>query len=314
MAKITRREFLQQTLATGLWTFGLGSLSLIKAEKKSLYPSPSVSNKQLKNRLVVTEGDNPKRMALAAVAALGGMERFVSTGQTVVVKPNIGWDRRPEQAANTNPQVVASVVEMCLAAGAKKVKVFDRTCNEKHLCYKNSGIAQAAKEAGAEVKFVENNDFIQVEVPKGKALKKCLVHKDILTADVIINLPIAKHHSSTMLSLGMKNLMGLVGGNRGFWHLNLDRYIADFNTFVPIDLTIMDAYRILIDHGPSGGRLEDVKLTKQIIAGIDRVAVDAYSSTLFNLRPEEIDYIRYGYELGLGEIDLKRIKIERIRT
>ncbi|MFH0930331.1 MAG: DUF362 domain-containing protein, partial [Candidatus Zixiibacteriota bacterium] len=246
-----------------------------------------------------------------AIDLLGGMKNFVSTGDIVVVKPNIGWDRRPEQAANTNPEVVSEVVKMCLEAGAKKVKVFDRSCNTAQRCYESSGIKKAASEAGAEVSYVINAGFKETKFPKGVHLKSWQVYRPALECDLLINLPIAKHHGLSRLTLGMKNLMGLMGGDRGMIHQDIDEKLADFANFINPGLNILDAYRILTDNGPQGGNPRDVKLTKTIIAGRKIASVDAYGTTLFNLKPVDLSCIVLGNKFGLGELDLNKLKIEK---
>jgi uncharacterized protein (DUF362 family) len=308
---MNRREFLQTVGAVGLWMWGWDEfISWFRRKKEACRLKRKRSN-QLKEGLVVAEGDDPYILTKKAIEVLGGIECLVKKGDVAVVKPNMAWDRVPECAANTNPDVVRAVVELCVAVGAK-VKVFDRTCSNKYRAYKNSGIAEAAESAGAEVKFVDEGRFFEVEILQGRVLKRWSVYGDALDADVLINIPIAKHHSSAKLSLGMKNLMGIIGGNRGLWHINLHQYIADFSTLKLADLTILDAFRILTRHGPSGGNLKDVEMRNQIIAGSDPVAVDAYGATLFGLKPEDIDYIRYAHQLGVGEMDLAKIDIKEI--
>jgi uncharacterized protein (DUF362 family) len=253
-------------------------------------------------------------MTRRAVAELGGMGRFVKAGDMVVVKPNISWDRVPEQGATTNPEVVAEVVRLCVEAGAKKVKVFDFTLNEPRRCYKRTGIQQAAEAAGAEVSFVLDRKFKTASIPGGEALKSWELYEDVLEADRLINVPAAKHHSvpEAGVSLGMKNLMGVIGGNRGQFHRNFAPKIADLSLRVRPDLVILDAYRVLLRNGPSGGNLADVSVRKTLIAGADPVAVDAYGATLFKLRPENLPFLVQAKSRGLGENDLKKVAIKTV--
>ena len=191
-------------------------------------------------------------MVRKTIELLGGMKNFVSTGDVVVVKPNIGWDRKPELAANTNPEVVSEVIKMCLEAGAKKVKVFDRTCNDERRCYVNSGIAGALKGMkNVELKYIENERFRKVAI-NGKALSEWELYGEALSADVFINVPVAKHHSLTKLTLGLKNVMGVMGGNRGSIHKNIDNALADVNSVLKSHLVVVDATRVLTAHGPQG--------------------------------------------------------------
>jgi len=308
---ISRREFLK---TLGIVGIGFSCVQIpgctIKEKPKGIRLKKSTS---LEEGLVIVEGYDPKIMVKKAIAQLGGMSKCVSKGDVVVIKPNIAWDRIPEQAANTNPQIVAALVELCLQAQASQVKVFDRTCNEPRRCYERSGILEAARKAGAIVTFVDERRFRNLPIPKGTVLKSWPVYEDVLDADVLINVPIAKHHTISKLTLGMKNLMGIIGGNRGVWHQDIHHYLAEFNSAINVHLTVLDAFRILTSHGPQGGTSKDVKFVGQIVASTDRVAVDAYAATLFGLKPEDIGYINYAHQLGIGELNLDRVKIKFLK-
>jgi uncharacterized protein (DUF362 family) len=259
--------------------------------------------------VAVVEGTDYPAITRKAINALGGMKRFVKQGDVVVVKPNMGWDRSTELAANTHPLVVRAVVEECLAAGAKKVKVFDYTCNDARRCYVNSGIEGALKGMkNVECKQIEPERFKKVAL-NGQFLKEWELYDEALSADVYINVPIAKHHGLSKLTLGLKNVMGIMGGNRGYIHRNLDVALADVNSRVKTHLTIIDATRILTAHGPQGGDVADVKVLNKVIASTDTVAADAYATTLFGLKPADIPVTVAAFKRGLGEMDLKKIKI-----
>lgn len=259
--------------------------------------------------VAIAEDRNFERGTLAAVNALGGMKRFVKPGDVVVVKPNIGWDRRPEQAATTHPQVVRTVAAEALRAGARKVKVFDRTCNDPRRCYASSGIEAALKGMkGVDVKHMEDERFRKVTL-NGRTLREWELYDEALSADVFINVPIAKHHGLTGLTLGLKNIMGVMGGNRGFIHRSIDEALADINAVLKSRLTIIDATRILTANGPQGGNPRDVKVLNKVIASSDIVAADAYATTLFGLKPEDISTTVAAYRRGLGEMNLSRIRL-----
>jgi uncharacterized protein (DUF362 family) len=230
------------------------------------------------------------------------MKRFVSKGDKVVVKPNIGWDRRPEQGANTNPLVVAEVVRQCFDAGAADVQVFDYTCNAARRCYKNSGIEKAASEAGAKVSYVIDKFFRDVKIEDPLELKKWPFYKPALDADKYINVPVLKHHGLAAISVGLKNVMGVIGGKRGRIHEGFDRKIVDLNTVIRPDLTIVDATRVLRRNGPTGGSLADVDNVGQIIAGIDPVAVDTAAAKLFGAPIERLNCLAFAEQRGLGSV------------
>lgn len=260
--------------------------------------------------LAVIMGDSPALITQEAVSALGGMKRFVSKGDKVMVKPNIGWDRTPEQGACTNPEVVKTLVELCFDAGAKQVTVMDNPCNPAQRTYVRSGIAKAAKAAGAKTPF-PNKFKLKKLALNGEWFKEWDIYTDFTEVDKIINVPAAKTHSLSRITLGMKNWLGALGGNRNQLHQNLDYAMVDLARFFKPTLTVLDAYRLLIRNGPQGGRLSDVKVFKTIVAGVDYVAVDAMGATFFDIKPEELPYLQLSKERGMGEIDLEKLNIEK---
>lgn len=256
------------------------------------------------------QGESPAQITKEAISSLGGIQRFISRGDVVIVKPNIGWDRTPQQAACTNPEVVKTLVELCLGAGAKEVKVTDNPCNPARRTYARSGIATAAKEAGAKVLFPNPYRLKKISL-NGEWLKEWEVYTDFVEADKIINVPIAKTHSLSRLTMGMKNWLGALGGNRNQLHQKLDQVMIDLAAFFKPCLSVMDGYRILIRNGPQGGRLSDTQLFKTVVAGVDYVAVDAAGATFFDIQPQDLPYLQIANQKGLGEINLEKLKIEK---
>jgi uncharacterized protein (DUF362 family) len=257
-------------------------------------------------------GKNYHELVARVLEPLGGISAFVKTGDNVVIKPNMSWDRSPDQAANTHPLVVKAIVEQSLNAGAKKVMVFDRTCNEERRCYVNSGIQQAMetiKDKRLAYYHPDTRKFVPVDIERGKAVNRLEIYRDALDADTYINVPVAKHHSLIKLTLGMKNSMGVLGGNRGNMHQNLGQKLADLATVIRPKLTLIDATRILLRNGPQGGSLDDVKILDTLVASADPVACDAYATTLFNMQPDEIASTVAAYKMGLGEMHLDRMQI-----
>jgi len=302
-----RREFLAQVAAYTAGLTALPPVFRIVPQALAAESAPPV--------LSVAKGTDHEALAAKVLEPLGGIGAFVKKGQKVVIKPNIGWDKKPEQAANTNPALVKALVKLCLDAGASKVMVFDRTCQEERRCYATSGIQAAVnsiKDSRASCTFIDDRKYMNVKIEKGKGVKTWEFYKDALEADCYINVPIAKHHVLAKLTLGLKNIMGVIGGERGQIHQSLGQRIADLNTVLRPQLTILDATRILLRNGPSGGDLKDVKVLDTVIASADTVAVDAYSTTLFDLKPEDIDSTRAGRDLGLGEMDLAKVKIIKL--
>lgn len=298
---MNRREFIKLSAVMGLtFTDGLGKLvSSVEASERS--------------EIAVVQGASPAKITRTAIDAIGGIKRFISKGDIVVVKPNMAWDRVPEQAANTNPEVVATVVQLCLEAGAKKVKVFDRAVNDPRRCYVQSGIEDAAKAAGAEISHIDHRKFKDVDT-KGSSLKIWPIYTEVLEADKVINVPIAKHHGLARLTMAMKNWMGVMGGSRGGIHQKLDECIAELAAFIKPTLTVLDAVRILTANGPQGGNLADVKKTDTVIAGVDQVAVDSYGATLFGMKGSDLGYVRIAHQMGKGNMDISKMNIKKLKV
>lgn len=263
--------------------------------------------------LVAIKGGEPESMFNQAIQSLGGMKNFVKKNQTVVVKPNIGWDTIPERAANTNPKLIAEIVKQCYNAGAKKVYVFDHTCDSWQSCYSSSGIEKFAEAEGATM--VSGNSeryYHDVDIPNGKSLEDAKVHELILESDVFINVPILKSHGGAGLTISMKNLMGIVWDRR-YWHRNdLHQCIADFPTYRKPDLNIVDAYAVMKRNGPRGVSEADVVSMKSQLISADIVAADAAAAKLFGKEPNDLNYIRYADEMGIGKMDLSQLNINRI--
>ena len=259
-------------------------------------------------------GADPAELTRRAIAALGGIEQFVKPGANVIVKPNIcNAYHGPEYASTTNPDVIAAIVALCLGAGAKRVRVMDFPFGgSPQASYETSGIAAAVVAAGGEMETMNRLKFNKTAIPQGKILRSSNIYGDILDADTVINVPIAKTHGSATLTLGMKNLMGVIQDRNALHARGLHQCIADLNSAVKPQLTIVDAIRILAANGPTGGNLDDVKRMDTIIASADVVAADAYATGLFGMKPADVKYIKLGAEMGLGTMDLGSIRIEEI--
>lgn len=305
MSELDRRRFIRSAFRSALAVGTLGSLPLL-----DLLPAQAFA--AAAPELAMRKGENIPLLVDETLAALGGIGRFVKQGDKVVVKPNIGWDRTVEQGANTHPEVVKAVIEHCLEAGAAQVRVFDNTCNDPRRCYVQSGIQAAVKSlrsSRAEIEHMNPRAYQEIKIGPGRELRSWEFYRPAIEADRFINIPVAKDHSISRLTLGMKNIMGVIGGDRGRLHRRIDEAITDINLVVHSDLTIIDATRILIDNGPQGGRLSDVQWRNTLIASADIVAADSVAATLFGYRPEQIPTIAAGARRGLGVMDLKRIRL-----
>lgn len=303
-----RRDFFKKSVGAGI----AAGAALSFGRYNKLLGAPA---SHAKYDMVALMGGEPAAMFDLGIQELGGMGMFVTKGQKVLVKPNIGWDVVPELAANTNPDLVKRIIEHCFRAGAKEVYVFDHTCDNWINTYRNSGIERAAKAGGAKVVPANTENYYQeIEIPTAVKLKKAKVHELVLTTDVFINVPILKDHNSTRMTACLKNMMGVVW-DRGYWHANdLHQCIADYAMFEkkPV-LNVVDCYNVMVKHGPQGISKEDLVLMKSQILTTDWVAGDTAAARMLNLDPQQIDYIQIAYKMGLGTTNLDSLNIRRIK-
>jgi uncharacterized protein (DUF362 family) len=306
--KMTRRQFLKVTAAAA-------TLPLM-GDKLPFYGSFAHAGEE--SDLIIAKNGSPSQLLQAAMAPLGGMGRFVKKGQRVVIKANIAWARTPEQACTNNPDLLSALIKMCYDTGAKRVAVWDHTCDNYQFAFARSGLKEAAQKAGADIFSGHGrNVYQQVEVPKGKKLKTVEILREVLESDVFINFPIPKQHFATELTLGLKNLIGIVWDMEQLHKIDLHQCIADISTIRKPDLVVMDAIRILTTNGPKGpGKTEDIG---EVITSTDMVAADAYAVAFFKhprtgkpFKPEEIRFVKNAYDLGLGEIDLSKVRIKKV--
>ncbi len=300
--KLTRREFLKLTLSAGAALLANPFSTLLFAE----------DNKVKDPDMIGVRNGTAVEMFESGIKEFGGMSRFVKKDQTVVVKPNIGWARTPAEGANTQPELVAKIIEHAYKAGAKRVYVFDNTCNGWMECYKTSGIEKAARDANATVLAANKIETYKKAQINGKKLKEALVNQLYLEADVVINVPVLKHHGATTMTSALKNLMGVVWDRR-FYHRNgLHECIAEFAGFRKPDLTIIDAYQVMRRNGPRGISKADVALQRMQIIGTDMVALDTAAAKILEIDPLKINYIPMAEKLGIGSMNLDKMAIKRI--
>jgi len=317
-ANTDRRGALIRILQLGGLSAGAagGALWLRSRDRVAEQPAPAIVNRHLtvppdptRPVMAVAQGGDPRRLLRRVIDDLGGIRRFIAPGDAVAIKPNMAWDRAPEQAANTNPDVVAEMVRMCREAGARSVIVTDVSIHDARRVFERSGIAPAARAAGARVILPEPHRFREVDL-RGEVLRAWPVFEPFLEADKVINIPVAKHHSLTGVSLGLKNWYGILGGQRRRLHQRIDECLADLAAFMQPTLTVLDAWRVLQRNGPTGGNLEDVALRKTLIAGTDPVAVDAWAARAWwNLDAGALPYLKLAAARGLGTADFEKLRI-----
>jgi uncharacterized protein (DUF362 family) len=306
--KITRRQFIK----------GAAVAATVPLFSNRLPYYGSLAHAAEESDLVIAKTGSPTQLLQAAMSPLGGMGRFVKKGQRVVIKANIAWARTPDQGCTNNPELMMALIKMCYDTGAKRVAVWDHTCDNYQFTFARSGLKEAGQKAGADVLSGHGrNVYKQVEIPKAKKLKTAEILRDVIESDVFINFPIPKQHFATELTLGMKNLIGIVWDMEQLHKIDLHQCIADVNTLRKPDLVVMDAIRILTTNGPKGpGKTID---PGEVIASADIVAVDAYGVAFFKnpktgkpFKPEEIRFVKHAYDHGLGQIDLSKVRVKKV--
>ena len=319
----SRRDFLRHVggLGAGLAAVGATGLLFHQAEADEALPSESTEGRVFDTRasadasapsLVTVKGGDRAEAVRRAVEELGGMRRFVKPGESVLIKPNVGWDRLPIHGANTNPEVVAAVVLLCKEAGAGKIVVTDVSCNDARRSFDRSGIWKAAEDAGAEVMLPTDGDFEDVDL--GGTLGVWKVLKPLAAAQRVINVPVAKHHGTARVTAGMKNWYGILSDERrSRLHREIDRGIADLAAAVRPTLTIVDAARVMVRNGPQGGGLSDVEERNLLGAATDPVAIDTWAAGLLGRSVEDVPYLSLAQAAGLGTTtppEGKRVDVE----
>lgn len=317
-----RRDFLKRTGGTVAMAAGTGGIGWLFHNRGAAHPptilfDPKTSfavpvDKSLP-KLTLAKHEDPAKALAAALEAIGKISRFISKGDKVVLKPNVGWDRKVEQAANTHPVLVGEMVRLCKEAGAAEVIVTDNTCNDARRTFLRSGVKEAAEKAGGIVHLPDEADYSEVAI-KGEFMDVWPVLNSILKADKVINMPIAKHHGLAACTAGMKNLYGIVGGRRNQLHQKIDESIVDLTRFSPPTLTIIDATRVLMRSGPQGGSTDDVEHPQVVMCATDIVAGDARASEFIDLTGEKVGHIKLAHEKKLGNINYNEAGFKEVKA
>jgi len=305
----SRRDFLKAGLAAGA-ALSLARTGRLFAADPGAEPPPAAGPKPV---LVAVRDGSRAAMLEKALASLGGIGAFVKPGQTVLIKPNIGWDAPPERGANTHPELVGHLTQLCLAAGAKSVSVFDNTCDQWQRAYANSGIEAAVKEAGGRV--VNGKDatmYREVAIPGGVSLKTAKVHELVLDSDVFFNVPVLKHHSGALMTAAMKNLMGVVWERDIYHRTDLQQTIADFLTLRKPTLNILDAYHPMVRNGPRGRSVDDCVEKRMLLVSADPVLIDAAAAKILGHDPSAVTHVKLAADLRIGEMDVTKAEVRRL--
>jgi uncharacterized protein (DUF362 family) len=311
----TRRDFIKTGLALGASLPVIANLEkLFAADAPATNAAAAAAPVAKKSILVAVRDGERAAMLDKAMAELGGMGAFVKKGQTVLVKPNIGWDSIPELGADTHPETVKRIIEMCQAAGAKSVSLFDNPCDQWQRCYANSGIEQVAKDTGAIlVNGKDETLYREVEIPNGRKLHSAKVHSLVLDNDVFINVPVLKHHFGSVMTGCMKNLMGVVWDRQFYHRTDLHQCIADLLTLKQPTLNILDAYAPMVRNGPRGKSADDLVVLRTLLVSTDIVAIDAAGAKLLDHQPSDVRHIALGAEMKLGTMDLEQVDVRRLK-
>lgn len=307
-----KRRDMIRWMGTAAGVLATGPASRVLGAGPEASPRPDAPKASFPDVVWVENGE-PAALLAAAMGAIGGLGRFVSRGDVVVIKPNMAWDRAPELGATTNPELVAELVKLCFEAGAKTVRIFDRTCNAPLRCYDACGIPALVEKLGAQVRQIDDARFVRVALKQGERLKEWSFYRDYLDADRVINVPIAKHHSIATATLGIKNLMGVMGGDRGELHDDMATRLVDVTSAILPTLTIVDAYRVLLRNGPQGGDPGDVKLARTLVVSPCTVAADHVAVPVLGLTPGDVGHLGEAARRGLARVPLDRMVVRKIK-
>jgi len=310
MGSFSRRDFLVRS-AAGVSAAAAGQFLAFGADDEQKPADMTIARWKGEGTPAAEElSQIATRLTENALAGVGGLGRFVGKGDVVWVKPNIGWDRTPELAANCNPDVVATIVRLCFEAGAKTVKVGDNPCDVAAKAYASSGIPAAVRPLGAEVITLDRSRVRETAI-KGEKVKTIPMFPEILDCDLVISVAVAKHHALANATLCMKNYMGVIEKRQTF-HQAMPVCIADLTRFMKPKIAILDAVRVLTAHGPKGGNLADVAMKTTVAAGVDLVALDALGAEVLGKKPTDIPSIVKGQEVGLGKMDYRSLALKEV--
>jgi uncharacterized protein (DUF362 family) len=313
--EISRRTFIAKAATTcalaagaGVWGYVFYSDEPVRRTQQQIYTFRDyrVPGSKAHPVMAIARGTDVHKMSAAAIDRLGGMSRFISPGDRVLIKPNVGWDRQPELATNTNPDLVGAMVKLCRNARASEVWVTDVSINDPYRSFSRSGIESAVQKSGGSVKFTSEEDFVLTDL-KGRVLSVWPVSRFFHEVDKVINMPVVKHHSLSKCTVSMKNWYGVLGGRRNRLHQDINTSIADLATAIRPTLTVVDATRVLVRNGPTGGNLADVSIENTIIAGLDEVALDSFSLGFLGVNASDVPFLALGEKRGLGITDWKSL-------
>lgn len=311
--RLSRRDFIKLSASLlALLPFSKGLLRPLLAQEPSFNGRPKRIIKA-EHDLVVVEGKDPYTMTVKAIEAIGGMGIFVKKKAVVGIKPNISCDRTPEQAANTNPEVVAALVELCYKVGAKRVNILEFS-SVRPIRYESSGIGKAAAEKGAHVYVLDSWDVVRAHFPYESPLEGWPISRDAIECDTFINVPILKHHNVVRLTISMKNLMGICAGDRAPMHKNIARNLVDLTDFIKPELTVVDAFRVLIRNGPTGGNLEDVVYKNKVLVSTDPTLADIFSCSIVDVDPQTVPYLKCAIKRKFGITNIANANIAVLHT
>lgn len=308
-----RREFIVKAGRAAAFAAITGDACLIEvgcqsgSRPKATVPKPDfeVASDPLLPGIVLSRDKDHARALVTALDGIGGIRRFVKSGERVLLKPNAAWERVPEQGVNTNPVLVGEMVRQCRIAGAREVIVTDYGSDNPQRTFSISGIKSAVEKNGGTMVYPEDGDFLQADF-NGRFITSWPVLKYAFEVDRLINMPIAKHHEMVMGTASMKNFFGAIGGIRDNLHVDIDQAIVDLAAFFRPTLTVVDATRVLMRHGPGGGSFDDVRICDSVICATDQVAADSRASEFIGWSGDRIDHVVMAARQGLGEIDYRK--------
>jgi uncharacterized protein (DUF362 family) len=316
---LTRRQFVTRAVKAGASIAAAAAIAGLSLDKKGpsaqayndMVTLPDFSIPRQDGKIIsIVKGPDRIKTVNKAIDLLGGIERFIKPGDTVVIKPNVAFATVAALGATANPQLIAEVVRLCFARGrARRVIVTDNPINNPSSCFAISGIAKAVSDAGGAIFLPKDNSFRFGSLNGRQEIKSCTVlYEPLQKADKLIGIAPVKDHSRAIASMSMKNWYGLLGGRRNVFHQDINTIISELAIFVKPTLVILDGTEVMMTNGPTGGSFSDLKRTDTVIAATDQVAADSFGCTLLNLKPENLPYLTKAQAGGAGTADYMSLK------
>ena len=314
---LNRRQFLDRlakagisitaACAAGFWFHDAKGPTLSKNDPSNLI-LPDFSIDALGQKMSIVRGEDRVATLRMALKSLGGIETFIKKGDRVLLKVNAAFASPAMLSATTHPAIITEMTQLCFRAGAASVVVTDNPINDPASCFTLTGIADAARKAGARVLLPRDDLFSPMTVKDAKLIRNWpVLYKPFTDITKVIGMAPLKDHHRSGASMIMKNWYGLLGGRRNIFHQDIHSIIMELAMMVKPSLVILDATTSMMTNGPTGGSLSDLKNTNTMIVSTDQVAADAFGASLLGRSLDELPFIGKAEAAGIGTADYLKL-------